>query len=416
MGPATASKKYNILMLAPTMFFADYGCHVRILEEAVVLRELGHHVTILAYPNGRDIWEIPVVRSWGVPFNARIEVGSSRHKIYLDILMGIKALFYTLKHKPDIIHGHLHEGSLIGWILSKITGAPLVFDFQGSLTSEMLDHKFISQDGAAHKLFHWLEKKIDHMGRAIFTSSNHGAQVLTHDYGVPVGRVHPTPDCVNPHTFDPGQYSATEISATKHQLNLPDDKTMLVYVGLLTQYQGVDFMLQALQKLSLKRDDFHLLLMGFPAVEKYRQMARGLGVAERVTFTGKVPYEALARYLAVGNIAIAPKLSNTEGNGKILNYASMALPIVAFKTPVSREYLGGHGIYAKDFTAPALADALDIALNYSAQARKVMGNTLRHRIQQHYTWRPVGEQIELVYRAVLDGHPQPARAAKQIVS
>ena len=41
--------RYNVLMIAPTMFFADYGAHVRILEEATSLRDLGHKVTILAY-------------------------------------------------------------------------------------------------------------------------------------------------------------------------------------------------------------------------------------------------------------------------------------------------------------------------------------------------------------------------------
>ena len=39
-------------MIAPTSFFADYGCHVRILEEARVLRKLGHEITI-AMPNGK---------------------------------------------------------------------------------------------------------------------------------------------------------------------------------------------------------------------------------------------------------------------------------------------------------------------------------------------------------------------------
>jgi hypothetical protein len=29
---------YRVLMLVPTSFFADYGCHVRILEAARVLQ------------------------------------------------------------------------------------------------------------------------------------------------------------------------------------------------------------------------------------------------------------------------------------------------------------------------------------------------------------------------------------------
>ena len=42
-------------MLAPTPFFADRGCHVRIYEEARALQALGHRVTICTYHNGRDL-------------------------------------------------------------------------------------------------------------------------------------------------------------------------------------------------------------------------------------------------------------------------------------------------------------------------------------------------------------------------
>ncbi|MFQ5577758.1 MAG: glycosyltransferase [Anaerolineae bacterium] len=148
---SNVQQSYNVLMLAPTMFFADYGCHVRILEEALVLKKLGHAVTILAYPNGRDIAGLDVRRCAGVPFNYRLVVGSSRHKIYLDVMLAFKALGHVMRHKPDVIHAHLHEGGLLGWGLSKLTGAPLIFDFQGSLTGEMVDHNFLRPTSPARR-------------------------------------------------------------------------------------------------------------------------------------------------------------------------------------------------------------------------------------------------------------------------
>jgi len=51
----SSKKSLHILKVSPTMFFADYGAHVRILEETRILQKQGHRVTILAYPNGRDI-------------------------------------------------------------------------------------------------------------------------------------------------------------------------------------------------------------------------------------------------------------------------------------------------------------------------------------------------------------------------
>ena len=42
------------------------------------------------------------------------------------------------------IHGHLHEGALLGGVLGRLRRVPLVFDFQGSLSSEIADHQFVN--------------------------------------------------------------------------------------------------------------------------------------------------------------------------------------------------------------------------------------------------------------------------------
>ena len=47
-------------MVAPTSFFLDYGCHVRILEEARALQALGHKITILTYYLGRDLLDLEI--------------------------------------------------------------------------------------------------------------------------------------------------------------------------------------------------------------------------------------------------------------------------------------------------------------------------------------------------------------------
>jgi len=389
------------------MFFADYGCHVRILEEAVVLRQLGHRVTILAYPNGRDVAGLDIQRSWGVPFNYRVIVGSSRHKLYLDVLLAFKALIYALRRRPDVIHAHLHEGGLVGWFLSKLTGAPLVFDFQGSLTAEMLDHHFLSgPDSWAYRPLRWLETRIDKGAPVVVTSSLHAARLLRQEFDVPSERIFPLPDCVNADTFSPQTNSITEKVDLKQELGIPPDRQLLVYLGLLTEYQGIGLLLEALQALKARRSDFHLLLMGFPDAG-YRQRAIDMGLEDVVTFTGRVPYEEAAGYLALGDVAVAPKLSATEGSGKILNYMSLALPTVAFDTPVSREYLNEHGVYAADRSAPALAQALNRVLDTPAADRRRLGERLRRRVQTHYSWEYTGRRLVAVYEALLAGKPVP---------
>src|SRR5215216_2153792 len=73
-----AALPHTILMIAPTSFFADYGCHIRIWQEAKALQALGHRVVISTYHNGDDMPDLEIRRSWGVPWIKRAMVGSSR--------------------------------------------------------------------------------------------------------------------------------------------------------------------------------------------------------------------------------------------------------------------------------------------------------------------------------------------------
>ncbi len=49
-------------------------------------------------------------------------------------------------------------------------------------------------------------------------------------------------------------------------------------------------------------------------------MAAELGTGHRPLLPERVPYAAAADYLALGDVAVAPKVSASEGNGKVLKY------------------------------------------------------------------------------------------------
>ena len=126
-------------MLAPTPYFADRGCHVRIYEEARALRSQGHDVRIVTYHLGRDMPGIPTIRIPRIPWYSRLEAGPSWHKLYLDLLLFFKAAMLIPDFRPQLIHAHLHEGAFIGYLLKRLSGLPLVFDYQGSVTGECID-------------------------------------------------------------------------------------------------------------------------------------------------------------------------------------------------------------------------------------------------------------------------------------
>ncbi len=222
-GDATEpSRPLRVLMIAPTSFFADYGCHVRILEEARILQKLGHNVTIAAYHNGRDLPDLDIRRTLAIPWRRNYEVGSSRHKIAFDALLGLKTLSLLARKRYDVIHAHLHEGALIGLVLGRLARTPVVFDFQGSLTEEMIDHQFLRRDSAVYKPLRRLETWIDRTAPVVFTSSTHAAELLMGEFGCKPQQITALPDCVNTDVFRPAaRFPARRVGRVARQPRHP---------------------------------------------------------------------------------------------------------------------------------------------------------------------------------------------------
>lgn len=401
-------RSYRVLMIAPTSFFADYGCHVRILEEIRILQAMGHPVTLVTYRNGNDVLGLDIRRTLPIPWRQHYEVGSSRHKIAFDALLSLKSLEVFMRGHYDIIHAHLHEGALVGHVLSRLFDVPLVFDFQGSLTEEMVDHHFLRRDSRCFGLFQRLESWLNRTADAVLTSTSNAERLLVEKYGCDPERVQTLPDCVNADVFRlTSTYPAEELGHLRHTLGIPPGRRLIVYLGLLADHQGTPHLLQALQYILQKRQDVHLLLMGFPGVAFYQDKARALGVDDFVTFTGRIPYEQAPRYLALGDVAAAPKLSKTEGAGKLLNYMAVGLPTVAFRTAVANEYLGMDCLLAEPGNANSLAEKLQEMLvpEESGLNVDVIGEYLHKRSLRLFSWEKAGHKIVSLYDKLV---PSPA--------
>lgn len=389
---------FRVLMIAPTSFFLDYGCHVRILEEARILQKMGHRVKIVTYPIGRDIRDLDIERTVPIPIRPRHEVGPSRSKVLLDVLLAIKSLQVATRFQPQVIHAHLHEGALIGGVLSRLLRVPLVFDLQGSMTSEMLDHRFISPHSPIVPIVRGLESGIDRLPHAILTSSHNAAHLLATDFQLPLSKITVLPDCVHTDTFEPvddGE-GAEKMWALQARLNIPRERRVVVYIGLLDEYRGTGVLLDAAAQLIGRGVDAHFVIIGFPNIDRYRARARELGISERVAFPGRVPYGEVPMWLSLGDVAVEPKMSATEAAGKVLNYMAMGLPIVAFDIPVMREYLGETGVYAPLGDATGFADQIQALLQEPSRARAI-GIALRARANECYSWEHAGREIERVY-------------------
>jgi glycosyltransferase involved in cell wall biosynthesis len=273
---------------------------------------------------------------------------------------------------------------------------------QGSLTGEMVDHGFLARDSRWYPLVRRLEYRITHLADHIITSTQQAATMVQQEFKRHHS-VEPMPDCVNLDFFRPDVLSPQRRAMLRLRLGIPAKPPLVVYLGLLADYQGTHLLLKAARRIKAAGIPCHFLIMGFPSVGHYARMAANLDIVDCVTFTGMVPYERAPEYLSLGDVAVAPKLSLTEGAGKILNYMAMALPTVAYDSAINREYLGPLGTYAgPPGEVKGLADA--IALLVTAQDRRAdLGARLRERAGRLFCWERAAERLVNIYRHAKEG-------------
>ena len=390
----------RVAMIAPTGFFADYGCHVRILEEARALQAEGHTVTIFTYPTGVTPEGLRLVRLPAFHRQSSAHVGSHRRKLLLDPLLAGLVLARGLRQPIDVVHGHLHEGAAIGWPLARARRVPLILDYQGSLTSEMVDHRFLSPDGPGVPFFSVIERVTEAAADRVVTSSAFAREQLADRKSWSPERIVSVPDGVDVARFRPrAPEDAPELSALRQRLGIPPNRLVIGYLGLLAEYQGTGDLIRAAHQVLDAEPGTHFLIMGYPNAAEYERAARQAGLGEHLTFTGRVPYAQAPAYLRLCDLAVAPKRSETEGNGKVLNYMATGLPTVAYAGGVAAEFLGPDARLAERGSVSALAGEI-LRLVRDADARRIYGENLRARAEQEFAWeRQVGKILD-VYASV----------------
>lgn len=390
----------QILVVAPTPFFSDRGTHIRILEEALALEKRGHTVTIATYHIGQNLPEslgshIDVRRIRRLLFwYKKLEAGPDWQKIILDLLLIKKVLFLARTKRPDVIHGHLHEGVLIAWIVEKLLfwrGIKVVADFHGSLTKEMVSHRYLGLSGL-FRLFRWVEHLIDNMGDAAVTSSWNNAEEI----GAirKQGKVMVLLDGTRLSMFD----GLPDKSAIRRAYGVPETAVVVTYTGAFIRNKGINFFLEALPLIAEEHQEVHFVLAGFPLDLIEKDIPEAL--RDKVTIISPSPYFDLPQILKMSDIGVDPKDEATrEASGKTLQYMGAGLPVACFDTGNNREYLHEGGTYATAVTAPALAAAIGrLVTDQSLRTRSGMIN--RERATQ-FSWEKSAEKVEGIYNQLL---------------
>lgn len=164
------------------------------------------------------------------------------------------------------------------------------------------------------------------------------------------------------------------------------DPPRAVYTGQLLDWKGVDVLLRALALVG--EPGLRALVVGGrsgadPEGERLRGLARELGVADRVTWTGPLPHRDVASHLRPGDIAVVPTRARhgqelAASPLKLFEAMASGLPVVASDLPALRDVVedGANGLLFAEGDAGALAAALR-RLRDDAVLRRRLGERAR---------------------------------------
>ena len=134
--------------------------------------------------------------------------------------------------------------------------------------------------------------------------------------------------------IDTNHFQPRDSSGLKASLGLADKK-VIVSVGRLVPRKGQDQLIRALPRIRKAIPNIHLFVVGRgPYLKKLEKLVDKHGVRDCVTFTGRVQYEDLPRYICVGDIFAMPARDRlfgleVEGLGIVyLEASSCGLPVV----------------------------------------------------------------------------------------
>lgn len=382
----------TVIMIAPTPFFADRGCHTRIYGHIKALQKIGYKIKLVTYGLGREIDDVETIRCFNFPWYKKLSAGPSIWKILLLPFIAFKAKKVIKAYQPDIVYAYLHEGACVAKFCSYFYKKPLyVFDCQGSLSGEIVQHKFVKMGGFLYKFFYWFEKQIDSWFPVVTQSENLYLQLK--NLGIPDNKIINAMDAVDTNIFTPREPDMELVE--KFQINIASPRVL--YMGLLEEYQGVDLMFEAFRYVCQKIPLVQFIIIGYPNIEKYRQLAMDLGILKNTIFIGRISFEETPRYLSLASVAVAPKISMAEGDGKIYNYMAMQMGVVCFDRLISREIMNDTGMFAEFKNPKDMAEKI-IKLLSDDNLRGELGYKARLRAERELSTDVSAKKIDRFFK------------------
>ncbi|OYX48817.1 MAG: hypothetical protein B7Y90_09220 [Alphaproteobacteria bacterium 32-64-14] len=202
----------------------------------------------------------------------------------------------------------------------------------------------------------------------------------------------------------------------------PDEPLRLLAIGRLVEKKGLRFAVEALARLVSDGIDARLSIVGDgPLRQALQDQAAALSIAERVTFTGAVPHERIARLLIDSHVLLAP--STTAASGDRDASINTVKEAMVSGCPFVTSNHGGipelvEGVDAGVMTQEGDADALATGLRQLLARRDdwpAMAHRGRVHILSRYSIEAVTAETMRVYRLAIASR-SPSSRSRRVMS
>lgn len=320
----------HVLLLAPHPFFQDRGTPIAERALVQVLTGQGHQVDLLTFHEGEDI-DLPhcrIFRIPRVPGTDGIRPGFSVKKLVCDVVLVWQCARRLRRERYDVVHA-VEESAFIALAMKWLFRVPYVFDMDSSMPQQMVD-KFA---------FLRPVRRLMDATEAVAVRQSVGVVAVCKALEDTARR------------YAPHQTIARveDISLLEHGAHCDEQLVdtlgftgpVVMYVGNLEPYQGIELLLQSFRHTATGVPDAQLVIIGGAKdhIAHYTRMAGELGLAAHVHFAGQRPLAGLAGYLTQAAVLVSPRTQGQNTPMKVYSYLDSGRPLVATRLPTHTQVL-----------------------------------------------------------------------------
>lgn len=384
-------KDLRILILAPQPFYQDRGTPIAVRLLATELARLGHQVDLLVFHEGTDV-SIPGVtlfRTIGSPYLNNIRPGFSLKKIICDLRMYTVADTLLKAYSYDLVHA-VEESVFIAMRLSKKYGIPYIYDMDSSLPMQLMEKApFLRLFSSP---LQWFEKRAAQKSSGIVAVCEELVELASR-YAPKTPIV-----CLEDIDLQEARDGSEDLRA---EFNL--SSPLLLYIGNLESYQGIDLLLESLAIIKKNQQPPHLVIIGGSEghIKEYRAAAREAGLESFIVFCGPRDFSLLGYYLAQADILVSPRTKGNNTPMKIYSYLGSGKPILATRLPTHTQVLDDTVACLRDPTPESFAEGLTKLVN-DQELRKKLGENGKELAQNKYSIETYREKLAGFYQNLLN--------------